>query len=56
MLEAERQKSAFGHLEDWAIEFSQLVEDDVFATFVQVYFLACHLHQIFDTLFIKKNI
>lgn len=52
MLEAERQKSAFGRLEDWAFEFSQLVEDDVFATFVQVYFLACQLHQIFVTLIV----
>lgn len=38
MLEAERQKTAFGREGDWAIEFLQLVEDDVFATFVQVYF------------------
>lgn len=37
MLEAERQKTAFGRSKDWAFEFSQLVEDDVFATFVQVY-------------------
>lgn len=36
MLEAERQKTAHGRMEDWAVQFSQLVEDDVFATFVQV--------------------
>ncbi|KAK2995767.1 hypothetical protein RJ640_010743, partial [Escallonia rubra] len=37
LLEAERQKSAFGHVEDWAVEFLQLSEDDVFDTFIQVY-------------------
>lgn len=36
MLEAERQKTDFGHMEDWAAQFSQLIEDDVVATFVQV--------------------
>jgi hypothetical protein len=41
MLEAERQKSAFGRVEDWAAEFMKLIEDDVFATFVQVYFFLC---------------
>ena len=37
LLEAERQKTAFGYVEDWAVEFLRLSEDDVFATFVQVY-------------------
>ena len=41
MLEAERQKSAFGRVEDWAAEFTKLIEDDVFATVVQVYFFLC---------------
>ncbi|KAH0972022.1 hypothetical protein GBA52_024178 [Prunus armeniaca] len=35
MLEAERQKTDFGHMADWAAQFSQLIEDDVVATFVQ---------------------
>lgn len=38
LLEAERQKVAFGHVEDWAVELSQLFEDDVLATFIQVFF------------------
>jgi hypothetical protein len=37
LLEAERQKTAFGYVEDWAVEFLRLTEDDVVATFVQVY-------------------
>ncbi|GAB2266985.1 hypothetical protein Dimus_001971 [Dionaea muscipula] len=36
LLEAERQRSAFGHVADWATELSQFTEDDVFATFLQV--------------------
>lgn len=36
MLEADRQKTDFGHVEDWAVEFFQLIEDDVFDTFIQV--------------------
>lgn len=35
--EAERQKSAFGHVDDWAAEMLLLTEDDVFATLIQVY-------------------
>lgn len=38
LLEAERQKTAFGLVEDWAIQFLQQSEDDVFTTFVQVFF------------------
>lgn len=45
LLEAERQKNALGLVEDWAREFSQLLEDDVFATFVQV----CHLDKTFSS-------
>ncbi|ONH95380.1 hypothetical protein PRUPE_7G067200 [Prunus persica] len=42
MLEAERQKTDFGHMEDWAAQFSQLIEDDVVATFVQVLHYKLH--------------
>lgn len=37
MLEADRQKTTFGYMANWAVEFSQLVEDDAFATFIQVH-------------------
>lgn len=37
LLEAERQKDACGRIDDWAEQLSQLREDDVFATFIQVY-------------------
>ncbi|XP_068643172.1 uncharacterized protein [Aristolochia californica] len=36
LLEAERQKKLTGRLDDWAVEFFKLGEDDVFATFIQV--------------------
>ncbi|XP_057982420.1 uncharacterized protein LOC131167642 isoform X2 [Malania oleifera] len=36
LLEAGRQKTAFGHVEDWAVQFLQLSEDDVFSTFLQM--------------------
>lgn len=39
MLEAERQKALRGSVEDWGLKFSQLEEDDVFATFIQVYIM-----------------
>ncbi|KAK9921833.1 hypothetical protein M0R45_030329 [Rubus argutus] len=42
LLEAERQKTSFGHMDDWAVEFSQLIEDDVFQTFVQVLHYKLH--------------
>ncbi|KAG6690791.1 hypothetical protein I3842_10G030800 [Carya illinoinensis] len=42
MLEAERQKTVFGHVEDWAVEFLRLIEDDVFATFIQVLHYKLH--------------
>ncbi|GMY14183.1 putative glucuronoxylan glucuronosyltransferase f8h [Fagus crenata] len=42
VLEADRQKTAFGHVEDWAVEFLRLIEDDVFATFVQVLHYKLH--------------
>ncbi|GFY80585.1 DNA-binding protein [Actinidia rufa] len=35
LLEAERQKAAFGRVDDWAVKFLQLVEDDVTATIIQ---------------------
>lgn len=42
LLEAERQKSAFGHVEDWAVQFQQLTEDDAFSTFLQVLHFKLH--------------
>lgn len=42
LLEAERQKTAFGYVEDWAVEFLRLTEDDVVATFVQVLHYKLH--------------
>ncbi|KAI3996940.1 hypothetical protein MKX01_021216 [Papaver californicum] len=42
LLEAERQKTTFGHVEDWAIEFLRLTEDDVFSTFIQVLHYKLH--------------
>ncbi|XP_059646319.1 uncharacterized protein LOC132292199 isoform X1 [Cornus florida] len=42
LLEAERQKSAFGRVEDWAVKFLQLSDDDVFATFIQVLHYKLH--------------
>ncbi|MQL79110.1 hypothetical protein Taro_011525 [Colocasia esculenta] len=37
LLEAERQKKIFGKMEDWAVEYSKLgEEDDIFSTFIQV--------------------
>lgn len=36
MLEAERQKSAYGYIKDWAEKLSELSDDDVFTTFVQI--------------------
>ncbi|KAF5750199.1 Exostosin family protein isoform 1 [Tripterygium wilfordii] len=42
LLEAERQKADFGHVEDWATQLMQLTEDDVFATFLQVLHYKLH--------------
>ncbi|KAL5569670.1 hypothetical protein UlMin_026245 [Ulmus minor] len=42
MLEAKRQKAAYGRMEDWAVQFSELFEDDVFATFVQILHYKLH--------------
>ncbi|XP_004307567.1 PREDICTED: uncharacterized protein LOC101304329 [Fragaria vesca subsp. vesca] len=42
LLEAERQKTSFGRMGDWAVQFSQLIEDDVFQTFVQVLHYKLH--------------
>lgn len=36
VLEADRQKSLSGRVDDWAVEFLKLGDDDVFATFIQV--------------------
>ncbi|KAJ7972241.1 exostosin family protein [Quillaja saponaria] len=42
MLEAERQKTASGRIDDWTAEFLKLIEDDVFTTFVQVLHYKLH--------------
>ncbi|KAL5744044.1 hypothetical protein ACOSP7_026901 [Xanthoceras sorbifolium] len=42
LLEAERQKAAFGRVDDWAEQFLQLSEDDVFTTIVQVLHYKLH--------------
>lgn len=42
LLEAERQKSEHGHMEDWALEFMKLSKDDVFSTFIQVLHYKLH--------------
>ncbi|KAF7819004.1 putative glucuronoxylan glucuronosyltransferase F8H [Senna tora] len=42
MLEAYRQKATYGHVNDWAVEFSRLIEDDVFATLIQVLHYKLH--------------
>lgn len=36
MLEAERQNATIGLVEDWAVRFQELTEDDVFTTLMQV--------------------
>ncbi|XP_057535580.1 uncharacterized protein LOC130813737 isoform X1 [Amaranthus tricolor] len=40
--EAERQKSVFGHVDDWAAEILKLTEDDAFATLIQVLHYKLH--------------
>ncbi|OMO63122.1 Exostosin-like protein [Corchorus capsularis] len=42
LLEAERQKTVFGRVEDWAVQFLQQTEDDVFTTFLQVLHYKLH--------------
>ncbi|PON32049.1 Exostosin-like [Parasponia andersonii] len=42
MLEAERQNTAYGRMADWAVQFTQLAEDDAFATFLQVLHYKLH--------------
>ncbi|CAJ1967532.1 unnamed protein product [Sphenostylis stenocarpa] len=42
LLEAERQKTTLGHVDDWAIEFLKLTEDDVSATLIQVLHYKLH--------------
>lgn len=37
MLEAERQRSNHGYVDTWAAKFSELTQDDAFATFLQVH-------------------
>ncbi|KAK9699287.1 hypothetical protein RND81_08G165100 [Saponaria officinalis] len=42
LLEADRQKSAFGHVDDWAVQLLRMGEDDVFATLIQVLHYKLH--------------
>ncbi|CAM8969990.1 hypothetical protein QQ045_005687 [Rhodiola kirilowii] len=42
MLEAERQKTSYGRVDDWAIDFAELKEDDAFATLIQVLHYKLH--------------
>ncbi|KAE8718612.1 hypothetical protein F3Y22_tig00110009pilonHSYRG00167 [Hibiscus syriacus] len=42
LLEAERQKTGFGLEEDWAVQFLQQSEDDVFTTFLQILHYKLH--------------
>uniref|UniRef100_A0A2P2JYW2 Uncharacterized protein MANES_09G028900 n=1 Tax=Rhizophora mucronata TaxID=61149 RepID=A0A2P2JYW2_RHIMU len=42
LLEAERQRTVFGHVKDWAVEFLRLTGDDVFNTFIQVLHYKLH--------------
>ncbi|XP_020580195.1 uncharacterized protein LOC110024520 [Phalaenopsis equestris] len=42
LLEAKRQSSLFSAEEDWAVEFSKLGDDDVFATFIQILHYKLH--------------
>ncbi|KAL5124373.1 putative glucuronoxylan glucuronosyltransferase F8H [Glycine soja] len=42
LLEAERQKTAIGHVDDWAVEFLKLTEDDVFVTLIQILHYKLH--------------
>ncbi|XP_010516383.1 PREDICTED: uncharacterized protein LOC104792052 [Camelina sativa] len=42
LLEAERQKSSYGLEEDWAVQFSKLKHDDIFATFIQTLHFKLH--------------
>ncbi|XXG48597.1 hypothetical protein AAC387_Pa02g2998 [Persea americana] len=42
VLEADRQKSLSGRVDDWAVEFLKLGDDDVFATFIQVLHYKLH--------------
>ncbi|XP_012567804.1 uncharacterized protein [Cicer arietinum] len=42
ILEAERQKAAFGYLDDWKVEFLKLMENDVTTTLIQVLHYKLH--------------
>jgi hypothetical protein len=42
LLEAERQKATYGHEEDWAVQFSKLKHDDIFATIIQTLHFKLH--------------
>lgn len=42
LLEAERQKAMSGRVDDWAVQFLHLSEDDVFSTLIQVLHYRLH--------------
>lgn len=42
MLEADRQRTNHGYVDSWAAKFSELTEDDAFATFLQVLHYKLH--------------
>lgn len=42
LLEAERQKATFGRVDDWAVKFLELGDDDVIATVIQVLHYKLH--------------
>ncbi|KAH9678860.1 EGF-like domain-containing protein [Citrus sinensis] len=42
LLEAKRQNAKFGRMNDWAVEFLKLREDDVFTTLIQMLKLGSH--------------
>ncbi|KAL1821056.1 hypothetical protein ACET3Z_015925 [Daucus carota] len=54
LLEAERQKTGFGHVSPWAEELSQLKEDDVFGTLIQVLHYKLH-NELWRQQFVKAK-
>lgn len=42
LLEAKRQNAKFGRMDDWAVEFLKLREDDVFTTLIQILHYKLH--------------
>ncbi|KAH9648144.1 EGF-like domain-containing protein [Citrus sinensis] len=50
LLEAKRQNATFGRMNDWAVEFLKLREDDVFTTLIQMLKLGSHEYGRFGKL------